>query len=60
MKNKTADPTLERIRQARREISAQYGHDIEKMIADYRRRQTGSEKKIDEKNQSRRVGNFEV
>lgn len=60
MKNKTADPTLERIRQARREISAQYGHDIEKMIADYRRRQTGSEKKIDEKNHSRRVGNFEV
>ena len=38
MKKKT-DPTLERIREARRRISAQHGHDIEKMIAYYRQRQ---------------------
>ncbi len=38
MKKKT-NPTLERIREARRRISAQHGHDIEKMIAYYRRRQ---------------------
>ena len=35
MKEKN-DPTLERIREARRKISAQHGHDIEKMIACYR------------------------
>lgn len=60
MKNKTADPTLERIRQVRREISARYEHDIEKMIADYRRRQIEAEKKTDEQNFSRKAGDFEV
>jgi len=42
---KTTDPTLERIREARRKISAQHGHDIEEMIAYYRKRQSESEKK---------------
>ncbi|MCY7376980.1 MAG: hypothetical protein LH472_13560 [Pyrinomonadaceae bacterium] len=54
MKNKIADPTLERIHRARREISARYGHDIEKMIADYRRREIESENKTDEQNISRK------
>jgi len=50
MKKKT-DPTLERIRAARKRISAQHGHDIEKMIAYYRRRQEEieSKKEIDSK-----------
>lgn len=48
MMKKTTDPTLDRIRQARREISARYGHDIEKMVADYRRRQIESDRKTDE------------
>jgi len=38
MKKKT-DPTLERIREARKRISAQHGHDIERMITYYRQRQ---------------------
>jgi len=38
MKEKT-DLTLERIREARRRISAQHGHDIERMITYYRQRQ---------------------
>lgn len=32
---KKPDPTLDRIREARRRISAQYGHDIEKLVEHY-------------------------
>lgn len=42
---KTTDPTLERIREAKRKISAEHGLDIEKMIAYYQKRQIESEKK---------------
>lgn len=53
---KKSEPTLERIRQARRRISAQHGHDIEKMIAYYRRRQEAleSEKEVDSKSLGRK------
>lgn len=44
MSKQTTDPTLERIRDARKKISAQHEHDIEKMIAYYRQRQLKIEK----------------
>ena len=49
MSRPTTDPTLERIRDARKKISAQHGHDIKKMIAYYRKQQLELEKATDSK-----------
>lgn len=48
------DPTLERIRDARKKISAQHGHDIQKMIDYYRKQQTELEKTNDSKSRNRK------
>ena len=53
MSKQTTDPTLERIRDARKKISAQHGHDIEKMIAYYRKQQLELEKKTNSKTLNR-------
>ncbi len=49
MSKQTTDPTFERIRDARKKISAQHGHDIEKMITYYRKQQLELEKETDSK-----------
>ena len=60
MSKPTTDPTLERIRDARKKISAQHGHDIEKMIAYYRKQQLELEKKSDSKTLNRRKNYLEA
>ena len=55
MSKQKIDQTLERIRNARKKISAQHGHDIEKMIAYYRRQQLELEKTTDSKNFNRKL-----
>ena len=55
MSKQKIDQTLERIRNARKKISAQHGHDIEKMIAYYRRQQLELEKTTDSKNLNRKL-----
>jgi hypothetical protein len=55
MSKPTTDPTLERIRDARKKISAQHGHDIEKMIAYYRKQQLELEKETDSKTLNRKL-----
>ncbi len=54
MSKPKTDPTLERIRNARKKISAQHGHDIEKMIAYYRKQQIELEKATDSKTRHRK------
>ena len=36
---KTADPGIDEVRAARMEISARYGHDIDRMLADHMKQQ---------------------
>ena len=55
MSKQKIDQTLERIRDARKKISAQHGHDIEKMIAYYRRQQLELEKETDSKTLNRKT-----